>query len=91
MPEGLSTVMQSSPYDKNNELRDFRCSLCLHITRSSSDSIISADVRLRTEERGTLFRFPTGVIGFSALQGAQTGPGTREDPYGVSAGSSSAG
>jgi len=33
------------------------------------------------EERGTLFRFSIGVIGFSALQDAQTGSGSHEDSY----------
>jgi hypothetical protein len=42
-------------------------------------------------ERGNLFRFPTGTIGLSALQGAQTGPAIHQDSYSVSAGGSSAG
>jgi hypothetical protein len=43
------------------------------------------------EERGTSFRFRTGAVGFSALQGVQTGPGIHQFSYSVSAGGSPAG
>lgn len=57
LPEGLSTVTYSSPYDKNNELHDFRWSLCLHLSRSGSDIIISVDVRLQKGTARSLVSF----------------------------------